>query len=81
MKIIGFHPQRYSFDDGHTSEGVTFYLGENIDAVGGAGMRTERVYLSNQKIKDYIPKIGDEVFIDRNSNGAARGILRLSQFK
>lgn len=81
MEIIGFHPQRYTFDDGHTSEGITFFLGEKIDIPGGAGMRTERVYLSNQKVKDYMPCLGDEVLIDRNSNGAARGIICLKPFR
>ena len=80
MQIIGFHPQRYSFDDGNVSEGYALYLGEDIDIPQGKGKRTERVYLSLQKLKGYVPCLGDEVFIDRSSTGAARGLLLLKPY-
>lgn len=81
MRVIGFHRSRFNFDDGRSSQGVTLYLSQPITEDGGAGVRSERCYLSDNKLGNYIPKVGDDVLIERSSSGAARGIYVLSAAK
>lgn len=80
MKVIGFHPTKYDFDDGRSSSGYTLYLSEPITQQGGAGVITEKVYLSNIKLGQYIPAIGDEVVIDRAASGTVRKVILLKSY-
>lgn len=81
MRVIGFHRSSFSFDDGRTSQGMTLYLASDINQDGGAGVSTEKVYLSNQKLNGYIPMLGDEIIIDRAASGTARGVVLLKSAK
>lgn len=79
MKVIGFHNSQYKFDDGRSTVGVTLYLGQDIQEDGGAGVRTERCFLSNTKLGGYIPCLGDEVIIERSASGSAKGVYCLKR--
>lgn len=81
MRVIGFHRSSFNFDDGRSSSGMTLYLANDIHMDGGAGVQTEKVYLSNVKLGQYIPCLGDEVVIDRASSGSVRGIILLKSSK
>lgn len=78
-KVIGFHRSKFNFEDGRSSIGYTMYLGQDIRAGEGSGMMTERVYLSDEKLNGYVPKLNDQVIIDRNSSGSARGVYVLNK--
>lgn len=81
MRVIGYHPSSFTFEDGRSSSGFTLYLGEQITVSAGSGMRTERVYMSAQKLNGYVPRLNDDVLIERSSSGSARRLYLLEKAK
>lgn len=77
MRVIGYHPASYTFDDGKVVSGTRLHLTYPIDSEGGMGQACESVFLSSKKISGYIPVIGDEIVIDRSRGGSVRGIILL----
>lgn len=80
MKILGFEHVKFNFNDGRSVEGQYVYLhddGAPADRV--TGMRTERVFLSDQKAAscNFIPKVGDAVKILYNRYGKVDEIQRI----
>ncbi len=69
MKVVGIRPSSFKGDDGKEVSGINFYLTEPLTK--GQGVSAERVYLTDQKIQDmgYMPKVGDEVFLEYNRYG------------
>lgn len=75
MKLIGFENKNFTFDDGKKVSGVNLYLTEARDGVTGTAC--ERVFMSDAKIGDYSPVLGDEVEISYNRFGKAQRITKL----
>lgn len=80
MKVVGFERKSYDFDgrDGrHVSgSGYTLYLtdatSENV-----TGVSTERIFLSDQKLRTYLPAVGDNVNLEYNKYGKVGGICKI----
>lgn len=77
MKIVGIRPSEFKGDDGSTISGKNFYLTYPLDK--GEGLGTDRVYLTDAKLRDmgFVPSVGDEVRVNFNRFGKCSGMEKL----
>lgn len=72
FKIIGFQQRNLKFQDGREVSGYNLYLIEQRDNVNGYAC--ESLFVSNQKIGDYFPKLDDVIDIRWNRWGKVEAI-------
>lgn len=81
MKIIGYQVKKYSFTDERTGalvqgEGVNFYVTGTRDNV--VGEFCDRIFVSQNKLGGYVPKVGDRIEIFYNRYGKVEMIQKVS---
>lgn len=59
MKVIGYQHSSFDTRDGNHISGVFLFLSEERPNV--TGVATERIFLSDQKLSGYSPKLGDDI--------------------
>lgn len=72
MKVIGIQHSEFDTRDGKHVSGMFLYLSEVRNNV--EGVATERIFLSNAKVGDYPPMIGDEIKVNYNRFGKVDNI-------
>ena len=70
--LVGFEAKTFTFEEGKTVSG--FYLHTEEKRNGVTGMSVERVFLSQQKLDGYGPRLGDDVTIYYNRFGKPQGV-------
>lgn len=65
--VVGYQHKELKFQDGNSCTGYYLFLSEKREGV--EGIATERVFCSDKKIGNYIPKIGDHVQVFYNRYG------------
>jgi len=73
MKIIGYQHSNFTVKDtGAKISGYILYLSEARDGV--TGVATERIFLSNNRIGNYVPNLNDNIRIYWNKYGKVDSI-------
>ena len=67
MRVVGKENKTFNFDDGKSVSGLYLYLTEQHPQV--EGLRTERIFISNEKLNGLSPGLGDEVNVFYNRFG------------
>lgn len=73
FKVIGFQHQDIQFKDGRTVSGYKLHLTEPRNGV--TGFAADSVFISDQKIGDYKPNVGDTINIVWNRWGKVEGLV------
>ena len=70
MEVLGFENVSFSFNDGHTVNGIYLYLKDDA-AKNVTGIKTERVFLSDSKVAscNYSPRLHSNVRVLYNKYG------------
>lgn len=79
MKVLGYEQVSFSFNDGHTVDGLYLYLHDE-QAKKVTGMKTERVFLSNAKAQAccFTPKLNSNVRVLYNKYGKVDEVHTIS---
>jgi hypothetical protein len=73
-EVVGFQHKELKFEDGNTCSGYYLFLTEKRDKV--SGVATDRVFCSDGKIGEYVPKIGDHIQINYNRYGKVAQVYK-----
>ena len=71
MKVVGTMPTTFTGKDGTLISGTTLFVTEPIDPKKGKGERTDKLFLSTQKLADlpFVPAVGMEITVYYNKFG------------
>ena len=80
MKLIGMQSVNFKGKDGNQVTGKNFFFAEKISADRGAGYSTEKVFLTEDKIKSlpFVPQLGNEIQVFYNKFGKVGTLVKLS---
>lgn len=73
--LVGFQAKKFTFEDGNTVEGYYLHTEEQLNGVTGTAV--DRTFVSQKKLADYIPKIGDEIQISYNKYGKPQSVIKI----
>lgn len=76
-EVIGYRNSAFKSADGNTISGVTMYLTCGDSYV--TGVVAERVFVSANKLGNYVPNLGDVIDVEYNKYGKVNGV-KLSTF-
>lgn len=71
-KLVGFERKSFSFEDGNKVSG--YYLHTEDTVSGVTGFFVDRSFISDSKLGDYKPKLGDEITIQYNRFGKPQAV-------
>ncbi len=74
-QIVGIEKKNYKFDDGKTCDGLNLYLTQERNSVDG--YVCERVFVSEKKLGNYNPKLGDRIDVLYNRFGKVQEVRSL----
>lgn len=72
FKVIGFQRKNLKFKDGSEVSGVTLYVTEVRNGVNG--FACDSLFVSDIKLGDYTPNVGDTIEIRWNRWGKVEGV-------
>lgn len=73
-KVIGFQKKNLKFQDGREVSGYTLYLTETRSGV--IGLSSENIFISDSKLGEYLPSVGDMLDIRWNRWGKVEGVIK-----